>query len=125
MTEATLLYRQINPSWFQQGRVTSQAFKPTPKDNKRLSAYDGDQINAEDSWQHYTTELKFTSVGVLAVSLAECTAQELPVEADPEPFPSHCLIKFDECSNSQMEKKAKHLRETADARGWQYQAEPA
>jgi len=125
MNDGTLLYRQINPSWLQQGRVTSQAFKPTPKDNKRLSVYDGDQISAEDSWRHFTAKLGFTSVGVLAVTMAECTAEELPVEPDPEPFPSHAVIRFEECSTSQMEKKAKRLRAVAQRRGWQYQDESA
>jgi hypothetical protein len=123
MNDCTLLHRQINPSWLQQGRVTSQAFKPTPKDNRRLSVYDGDQISAEASWLHYTGELGFASVGVLAVTVAECTTQELPVEPDSEPFPSHAVIKFDACTTSQTEKKAKRLKEAAELRGWQHQAQ--
>jgi hypothetical protein len=123
MNEGTLLHRQINPSWLQQGRVTSQAFKPTLKDNKRLSVYDGDQISAEGSWQHYTRELGFISFGVLAVTVAECIAQELLAEPDSAPFPSHAVIRFDGCSGSQMEKKAKRLKAAAELRGWQYQAE--
>jgi hypothetical protein len=37
LNDTTLLHRQINPSWVQQGRVTSQAFRPTPKDESKLS----------------------------------------------------------------------------------------
>jgi len=34
------------------------------------------------------------------------------------------VIKFDGCdSNSQIEKKAKHLKKAAETRGWQYEAE--
>lgn len=47
VNEATHLHRQVHPSWVQDGRATSQAFKPTPKDNGRLSVYDGDQMVAE------------------------------------------------------------------------------
>jgi tRNA(Ile2) C34 agmatinyltransferase TiaS len=72
MTTQTLLLRQVNPSWVQAGRVTSQAFKPTQKDNKMLSVYDGDQIEPEASWRHYTEQLGHLSVGVLAVIVAEC-----------------------------------------------------
>jgi hypothetical protein len=34
--------RPFKNKWMQQGRVSSQAFRPTPKDAKELSAYDGD-----------------------------------------------------------------------------------
>lgn len=123
MTGDTLLFRQVNPSWCQDGRVTSQLFKPTPKDKKRLSVYDGDMVTAEDAWRHYADNLGFSSIGVLAVTVNECKALELSAEADPEPFPAHAVIKFDDLSNSQIEKKAKYLRRDAMARGWQYRAE--
>ena len=123
MTTKTLLLRQVSPSWVQAGRITSQVFKPTPKDQKRLSVYDGDQVSAQDSWAHYTEELGHTSVGVMAVTVGECEAHGLPAEPDPKPFPEHVLIKFDDCSNPQIEKKAKHLKKFAETRGWQYQAD--
>lgn len=123
MNASTLLYRQVSPSWVQQGRVTSQVFKPTAKDNKRLSVYDGDLIAAEAAWLHYTTTMKFASVGVMAVTVDECTAVELSVQSDPRPFPEHALICFDACSTSQIEKNAKKLRSKAETRGWRYRAE--
>jgi hypothetical protein len=123
MKSETLLLRQVNPSWVQQGRVTSQVFKPTPKDNRRLSVYDGDQVTALQAWSHYTTELGFASVGVQAVTVAECVALELPAELDPTPFPAHAVIRFDACTPSQIEKKAKRLKAAAEVRGWLHQAE--
>lgn len=125
MNFETLLYRQINPAWIQQGRVTSQAFKPTPKDKKCLSVYDGDRLSAFEAWNHYTTELGFASIGVLAVTVAECDSLALPAEPDPTPFPAHAVIRFDNCTSSLIEKKAKQLRSRAQARGWLYDAEPA
>ena len=122
MNLSTLLHRQVNPSWVQQGRVTSQVFKPTPKDNRRLSVYDGDQVNAFHAWLHYTTELGFASIGVLAVTVTECEDLELVVEPDPTPFPAHAVIKFDACTASQIEKKAKRLKAAAEARGWLHRA---
>lgn len=53
MTHETLLHRQVHPSWIQEGRVTSQAFKPTPKDEGMLSVYDGDVSGPEESWRHH------------------------------------------------------------------------
>lgn len=123
MTAATLLHRQVNPAWIQAGRITSQVFKPTPKDEKRLSVYDGDQITAEGAWGHFTRSLGHLSIGVVAVTVGECNQHELPVEPDPKPFREHVVIKFDDCNNSQVEKKAKHLKKAAESRGWQYKAE--
>lgn len=122
MTDGTMLHRQINPSWTQNGRVTSQAFKPTPKDEGLLSVYDGDQINAEKAWVHFTTHLRFESVGSLAVTVSECGDNELPVRSEPQPFPEHVVIDFTAFGANQVEKKAKKLRSVAEARGWQYQA---
>lgn len=123
MTPATLLFRQVNPSWIKNGRITSQVFKPTPKDKGCLSVYDGDQITAEASWCHYTIELEYQSVGVVAVTVCECKEHYLCVKHDPEPFPEHVVIKFIGCSKSQIEKKAKRLKEAAETRGWQYEAD--
>ena len=123
MKSDTLLHRQINPSWIQEGRVTSQAFKPTPKVKKQLSVYDGDQISAEEAWHHYTENLRFPSVGVLAVVVVECQDLGLGVKPDPEPFPEHAVIDFSNLPNAQIEKKAKKLRECAQARGYLYFSE--
>ena len=51
--EEQTLHRQVHPSWVQEGRITSQAFSPTPKDAGLLSVYDGKQIAAEGSFNHY------------------------------------------------------------------------
>jgi hypothetical protein len=123
MRNDTLLHRQINPSWIQEGRVTSQAFKPTPKDGKQLSVYDGDQISAENAWQHYTVDLGFPSAGVLAVAVAECLELELRAMPKPDPFPEHAIIDFSEYPNAQIEKKAKKLKAYAQARGYLYPIE--
>jgi hypothetical protein len=58
MQSDTLLLRQIHPGFIQNGRVTSQAFRPTPKDKKKLSVYDGDKIDPEAAYRHYTEELR-------------------------------------------------------------------
>jgi hypothetical protein len=118
VTHDTLLLRQIHRAFVQQGRVTLQAFRPTPKDEKRLSVYDGDQITPEGAWRHYTTVLELSSAGVLAVSVAECASLELPVEPDPEPFPEHAVVDFSAVEARGIEKLAKKLREKAESRGW-------
>lgn len=120
MKAGTLLHRQIHPSWVQEGRVSSQAFKPTSKDEHRLSVYDGDQIDAEAAWRHYVNDLSNSSIGVLAVTVGECEILELTVAPDPEAFPEHVSIDFRGLTNRQMVKKAKTLNSCAQSRGWQY-----
>ncbi len=120
MNAGTKLHRQVHPSWVQEGRVTSLAFKPTPKDGDCLSVYDGDQIDAEAAWQHYVETLSLESIGVLAVTVSECEALELTVTPDPDPFPEHVCIDFCGLTKGQIEKKAKILNSKAHSRGWQY-----
>lgn len=122
MNRDTLLLRQIHPSFIQQGRVTSQAFRPTPKDEKKLSTYDGGQISASAAWNHFTCTLKFQSAGVQGVTTQECYDLELEVVADPKSFPEHVLIDFSEHAGKQIDKRAKRLRAIAAARDWLYQA---
>ncbi len=123
MNSETLLLRQVSPNFVRQGRVTSQAFTPTPKDQQRLSAYDGDQISAEASWFHFTETLGLDSAGVLAVSVGECESRGTLAIPDPESFPEHVLIDFNELSRKGSKDAAKILRNLAEERGWQY--EPA
>jgi hypothetical protein len=83
-----------------------------------LSVYDGDKIQPLPSWEHYRVALGFQSVGVLAVTLTECTSLELPVVADGTPFPEHCYIDFSGLIKNEMKKKAKVLAAHGESRGW-------
>lgn len=125
MNGQTVLLRQVHPDFIQRGRVTSQAFRPTPKDEHKLSTYDGDQIEPQPAYQHYTDTLHFMSVGVLGVTVAECSDLNLPVTPDPKPFPEHVVINFSEFDKKAVETKAKSLRDKALPRGWLYQAAAA
>lgn len=118
MTPDTLLLRQVHPSFVQNGRVTSQAFRPTPKDEFLLSVDDGDRVSAQASWQRFITNPACKSIGVQAVSQAECTAQALPVIEDGKPHPEHCSIDFTAFDKKAIEKKSKLLRAQAQTRDW-------
>lgn len=118
MTPETLLLRQIHPSFIQNGRVTSQAFRPTPKDEFLLSVDDGDRVSAEVAWQRFIANPSCKSAGVQAISQAECTAQALPVIEDGQPHPEHCSVDFTAFDKKAIEKKSKLLRAQAETRGW-------
>lgn len=120
MNKSTLLLRQIHHSFVQDGRPSSQAFRPTPKDEQKLSVYDGDQISPTEAFEHYTKVLKLDSSGVLAVSKEECEMLDLLVTPDPATFQEHALIDFSAYGKSATEKKAKLLKARAEARGWLY-----
>ena len=121
MNDETLLYRVISSGvWVQSGHVSSQAFRPRRSDNKRLSVYDGDQITPQDAWSHYTREDYRLSVGVLAVTVSECSAQDLPTLPDPQTFAEHVLIDFSKFGTNQIKRKSSLLRDFAVARGWQF-----
>ena len=120
VNRGTLLLRQIHPNFIKGGRVTSQAFQPFSGANKWLSVYDGDQITAGAAWHHYVLELNRASVGVMAVSAAECCDQKLRPKHDPDPFPEHAVIEFNDLSSNGIKKAAKKLAEFADKRDWQH-----
>jgi hypothetical protein len=116
----TLLLRQVNPGFVQLGRPTSQAFRPTPKDECLLSVDDGSLIQPKASWERFTREPDRHSAGVMAVTFAECSGQELPVNEDRVPCPEHCSIDFNGLSESSIRKKAKALARHAVERDWLY-----
>ncbi len=120
MTENTFLLRQIHPSFVQNGRVTSQPFRPTPKDESLLSVYDGDLISPEKSWFHFTTNLMQQSVGTMAVTVAECAAESLRARPDPETFAEHAVIDFTGLTDKGCRTKSKKLQAKATDRGWCY-----
>ena len=120
MTPETLLQRQVSATNVQHGEITSQVFKPTAKDNKRLSVYDGSQISAEDAWKHYVRELNYGSIGVVAVAVQECIDLQLGVETDTATFEEHAVITFTDFSRSQIERKADALKQRALERDWQF-----
>jgi len=121
MTPETLLLRQIHPNFVVNGRVTSQAFRPTPKDELRLSVDNGDNIIPQAAWRRFTSIAGCQSVGVQAITPNECAEQALSVVEDGHPYPEHCYLDFSDFSPKMIEKKAKLLREQAAKRGWLFE----
>ena len=122
MNDKTLLLRQIHPSFIQGDRVTSQAFTPTPKDNRQLSVYDGDQITASAAFDHFTSQPNCRSHGVYAVQVSECLEYQLIVRPDPAPYPEHVVVDFGDRTDKSIKTVAKALREKAEVRGWMHTA---
>ena len=122
MNNGTLLHRIIKPRWWvQDGVVSSQAFRPEPRDEDQMSVYDGDQITVRDSYNHYASDpSKTPPIGVLSITVEECSDQELPVQPDPNTFPEHVLVDFRAHGTNATRKKSGLLRDAALRRGWQF-----
>lgn len=118
MNPDTTLLRQVHPTFAPDGKPTSQAFLPFPKDDARLSAYNGDRISAADSFEHYTGDLQLESVGVWGVTCQEVESVELEGQEDPLPnSPHHAVISFEHHEAASFRKLAKKLKAFALRRG--------
>ena len=121
MHQTTLLLRQVHPSFVQANKIssqvfsiTSQVFRPTPKDQNQLSVYNSNKYTPQESHAHFTAiDTSYKSHGVVAVSVQECDMEGLKCEENNIPFDGHSFIDFNMLSGSQIEKKAKKLRNYA------------
>ena len=128
MDKDTQLLRQVHPSFVQANVIssqvfTSQVFKPTPKDENKLSVYNEEKFSPQESLEHFIETPSNQSVGVVSVTVSECETENLQAYEDNNPFDGHCVIDYSEHSNSVIEKKAKKLKSIAMLRGWLYKTE--
>lgn len=115
-----LLFRQVHPSWIQNGRPSSQTFMPTPKDEYKLSVFDSALISAANCYEYYTSALKLSSVGLVGVTVEELHSTQQTFTLDGVPIPSHGYIDFNGLSNGQTKRVAQTLQGFAAARPWPY-----
>ncbi|MBK8518760.1 MAG: hypothetical protein IPL55_21500 [Saprospiraceae bacterium] len=125
MTDATILLRQVHPSWIQGDIIsqlvfTSQTFKPTLKDDGLLSVYHGDKFSPEEAFEHFTTTQGLISKGIVAVSKGECDTVPVDVLEDNNPFDGHCSLDYREMSSNEIKKTAGILKNYAQTKGWLY-----
>ncbi len=121
-----LLWRHVHPSWVRDGEPTSQAFKPTPKDQGKLSVSRGSLTTAPKAFAMHTESLGLDAVGTWAVSVGEVVAEPIvlsvygdPVSA-PVSDPAHALIDSSAQSRKSVETKAKLLLAAARRRAIQH-----
>lgn len=119
---AELQYRQVHPSWLRDGQPSSQAFKPTPKDDGKLSTARSALTTAEEAYLHHTDALRLRSAGTWAVTVGEVEDEPVPLAVygdpvdEPVPDPAHAYIEYP-TDRKAIEIKAKKLRARAGARG--------
>jgi hypothetical protein len=124
-----LLLRQVHPSWMRDGRPSSQAWRPTKKDEGLLSVARGSLTSPQAAFEHHTQQKKLASIGTWAATVGECQTAGLTTYPDPEEAkptvaadPAHAVVDFRGCSNSQVEARAVRLSRCAAERGCLYPA---
>jgi hypothetical protein len=104
------------------GKVHQPNIFANPKRRRLAIRYDGHQMDAQQSYVHYTTSLSLKSVGVVSVDSGQVSEVDLTWRPDPTPFPEHAVIDFSSLvSPSRMKAKASALAEKARIRGWTHQ----
>ncbi len=95
------IHRQVHPSFVQAGRPSSQAFRPTPKDEGLLSVDRGSLVTAEEAYISYQ-QRGHASVGVWTLRVADCSKNDLDVLEDPLPEDAaHAVVDFRQLSPTQ------------------------
>lgn len=121
------IWRQVNPGWIHDGRVSSQLFRPTPKDTGEVSVTRSSMVTPEEAYHHHTVALGFASVGVFCVEIGEVNQVDLGVIDDSRVDdgvnrpPGHAYVDFKPVASKGMQqKRASLLRDKAEKHGWQY-----
>lgn len=116
------LYRQVSPSWVVDGKITSQAFKPMPKDNEMLSVRQSTVMSASDAY-HSHTELGYESMGTYQVTVGDVETAGLRAVDDSRldsAVLGHAYIDFRGVASRSIERAAKELRTCAMRYGVQF-----
>lgn len=121
-----LLWRNVHPSWIDDGKVSSQAFRPTRKDAGRLSTARSSKVSAAQHFEEHTGR-GLQSGGVWAVTVGDASNVSLTCIYDehslelPTPVPTgHTSIDFIGLTDREVRKAGGVLRDRAEDRGRQH-----
>lgn len=109
-------YRNVHPSFIVSGRITSQAFHCTPKDNGQLSTARGSIVSAKKHYEEYKVLHK--TAGVCAVLRKDIYDNQLRWVDDSANLEGatptgHAYIDFRAYQDRAFRKKAKALSRCA------------
>lgn len=117
-----LLLRQVHPNWVQDGRPTSQAFRPTNTDHGLLSVSRASMVSPEEAFKRHT-QRGLQSYGVWAVTVGECNQDDCCAFPDPVPDDdAHAVIDFRHHGNNKCRAVSQRLVSFACERGPRYVA---
>lgn len=115
-----VLFRQIHPSFVENGVPSSQPFKPTEKDQNQLSLDRSSLTTAAKSHALYL-ESGLSSEAVFGLTVGEFTSETINCQSDPlkgpPANPAHTLADYSAFTGNQQKNIAKRLKLKALARG--------
>lgn len=112
-----LLYRQIRKREMNQGLPSSQAFRPEPKDDDRLSLDRSALTTTQKSFERFLDK-GYDTVAVFGLTVGEFKGVGVLCYSDPTPCnEAHVFANFSGFNGSQQKKKARRLKEIAIDRG--------
>ena len=117
-----LLWRQVHPNWYLNGRVLGISFRPTPKDEMKLSTRT-DGITAKEAYLEHTEDLGLKSSGTWAISVGEVidlllrAIDDSTLTGRPK---SHAFVDFRGAERKAVEIAARILADRANERGCVY-----
>jgi hypothetical protein len=116
--QAENLFRQVHPSWVDNGIPSSQAFVPTRKDEGQLSIARGSMTRADAAYKHYTTVQRRESAGTWGITVGEARAAGLnSLDLPVDDVPAHGFVDFRGLRRREAERKGKLLVVRARERG--------
>lgn len=126
-----LLWRQVNPQFFDNGQVTSQAFRPNSGDANLISTSRQSKQDAKGAYDFHTTILGLESAGTWSVSVFDVTSAGARAiddsesgSAPPPPCPpGHTSIDVRPYGKGTCRRIGSKLSEAANLRGRQYPPE--
>lgn len=118
-----VLFRQVHPSFIDEGHPSSQTFTPTPKDDGKLSVDRSSLTTAADSHALFVGDGN-ASDAVYGLTVAEFSREALACVSDPleaaekhSANPAHAYADYTAHKASAQKAKAKRLKLKAIARG--------
>lgn len=112
-------FRQINPSWLENGEPSRLAFVPTRKDDGKLSLDRSVSTSPKASFDDFCS-LGLSSSGVFGLTPGEFEEGPAPVccfESPLENNPHHSHADFSQLTNGEKKARSQLLRRKAVARG--------
>lgn len=118
-----VLFRQIHPSFMEDGEPSSQPFMPTPKDQNQLSVDRGSITTAKASHDLFLSA-GLISAAVYGVTVGEFEEHAIACAADPivateevSANPAHAYADYSPHATNKQKTLAKRIKQRALARG--------
>ena len=114
------LFRQVHPKFVNGDVLSGQVFEAMKKDQGLLSVNRSSMTAAKAAFERFLAG-GFQSVGVVAVTVAECGQVGLKAHEDPlADDPSHAVIDYNGKTDGEARRARKQLALMAQSRGWRH-----